>query len=76
MMSTHFVAIINPPEAGILAVGSAMQVPVVEDGAGESWHAHESHHLDRSPGDRMALKRRALCKPWLLYLEEPMRLVL
>jgi pyruvate dehydrogenase E2 component (dihydrolipoamide acetyltransferase) len=28
----HFVAIINPPEAGILAVGSAQQVPVVEDG--------------------------------------------
>lgn len=29
----HFIAIINPPEAGILAVGSAQKVPVVkEDG--------------------------------------------
>ncbi|RMF81517.1 MAG: 2-oxo acid dehydrogenase subunit E2 [Chloroflexi bacterium] len=29
----HFVAIINPPEAGILAIGSAKQVPIVnEDG--------------------------------------------
>ena len=28
----HFIAIINPPEAAILAVGSAMEVPVVEDG--------------------------------------------
>ena len=28
----HFIAIINPPEAGILAVGSAMEVPVVENG--------------------------------------------
>ncbi|MBN2117864.1 MAG: 2-oxo acid dehydrogenase subunit E2, partial [Anaerolineales bacterium] len=28
----NFVAIINPPEAGILAVGSARQVPVVENG--------------------------------------------
>jgi pyruvate dehydrogenase E2 component (dihydrolipoamide acetyltransferase) len=28
----HFVAIINPPEAAILAVGSAKQVPVVVDG--------------------------------------------
>jgi pyruvate dehydrogenase E2 component (dihydrolipoamide acetyltransferase) len=28
-----FIAIINPPEAAILAVGSANQVPVVEDGA-------------------------------------------
>jgi len=27
----HFLAIINPPEAGILAVGSAMKVPVVMD---------------------------------------------
>jgi pyruvate dehydrogenase E2 component (dihydrolipoamide acetyltransferase) len=28
----HFVAIINPPEAAILAVGTASQVPVVENG--------------------------------------------
>jgi pyruvate dehydrogenase E2 component (dihydrolipoamide acetyltransferase) len=28
----HFVAIINPPEAAILAVGSAKEVPVVKDG--------------------------------------------
>ncbi|MDX1416371.1 MAG: dihydrolipoamide acetyltransferase family protein [Candidatus Promineifilaceae bacterium] len=28
----HFIAIINPPEAAILAVGSAKQVPVVVDG--------------------------------------------
>jgi len=28
----HFMAIINPPEAGILAVGSARQVPVVVNG--------------------------------------------
>jgi len=30
----HFLAIINPPEAGILAVGTAQKVPVVND-AGE-----------------------------------------
>jgi pyruvate dehydrogenase E2 component (dihydrolipoamide acetyltransferase) len=28
----HFVAIINPPEAAILAVGSVKEVPVVENG--------------------------------------------
>jgi pyruvate dehydrogenase E2 component (dihydrolipoamide acetyltransferase) len=28
----HFIAIINPPEAGILAVGSAQQIPVVING--------------------------------------------
>lgn len=26
----HFIAVINPPEAGILAIGSAMKVPVVK----------------------------------------------
>jgi pyruvate dehydrogenase E2 component (dihydrolipoamide acetyltransferase) len=29
----EFTAVINPPEAGILAVGAVTQVPVVEDGA-------------------------------------------
>ena len=29
----EFSAIINPPHAGILAVGAARQAPVVEDGA-------------------------------------------
>ena len=28
----HFIAIVNPPEAAILAVGSAQQIPVVVDG--------------------------------------------
>lgn len=28
----HFVAVINPPEAGILAIGAAKEVPVVENG--------------------------------------------
>ncbi|HPC06589.1 MAG TPA: 2-oxo acid dehydrogenase subunit E2, partial [Anaerolineaceae bacterium] len=28
----HFIAIINPPEAAILAVGSAREMPVVKDG--------------------------------------------
>ena len=28
----HFVAIINPPEAAIMALGTAKQVPVVENG--------------------------------------------
>jgi pyruvate dehydrogenase E2 component (dihydrolipoamide acetyltransferase) len=28
----HFIAIINPPEAAIFAVGSAKEVPVIEDG--------------------------------------------
>jgi pyruvate dehydrogenase E2 component (dihydrolipoamide acetyltransferase) len=31
----HFTAIINPPEAGILAIGGIEQRPVVADGAGD-----------------------------------------
>ena len=27
----HFIAIINPPEAGILAIGAARKVPVVQE---------------------------------------------
>ena len=45
----HFVAIINPPEAAILAVGSAQNVPVVVDGEVKVGHATESHSVSRSP---------------------------
>jgi pyruvate dehydrogenase E2 component (dihydrolipoamide acetyltransferase) len=39
----HFIAIINPPEAGILAVGSAMEVPVGEN-------------IERKPGWPLCVK--------------------
>ncbi len=70
-----FIAIINPPEAGILAVGSAMQVPVVEDGVvkpGTRMKATISIDHRVSDGAEAARFMQALAA----YLEEPMRLVL
>ena len=71
----HFIAIINPPEAGILAVGSAQQVPVVEDGqvkVGMRMKATISVDHRVSDGAEGARFLQALAA----YLEEPMRLVL
>lgn len=71
----HFVAIINPPEAGILAVGSALQVPVVEDGElkiGLRMKATVSIDHRVSDGAEGARFMQALAA----YLEDPMRLVL
>ncbi len=71
----HFVAIINPPEAGILAVGSALQVPVVEDGelkVGLRMKATISIDHRVSDGAEGARFMQALAA----YLEDPMRLVL
>jgi pyruvate dehydrogenase E2 component (dihydrolipoamide acetyltransferase) len=71
----HFVAIINPPEAGILAVGSAMQIPVVEDGqvtVGTRMKATISIDHRVSDGTEGARFLQALAA----FLEEPMRLVL
>lgn len=70
----HFIAIINPPEAGILAVGSAMEVPVVEDGEikpGLRMKATLSVDHRVSDGAEGARFMQALAK----YLEEPLRLL-
>jgi pyruvate dehydrogenase E2 component (dihydrolipoamide acetyltransferase) len=70
----HFIAIINPPEAAILAVGSAQQVPVVEDGEIKSgWRMKATISVDHrvSDGAEAAQFMQALAK----YLEEPLRLL-
>lgn len=71
----HFVAIINPPEAAILAVGSARQVPVVVDG--EVWvgtHMKVTLSADHrvSDGAEAAQFLQALAA----FLEQPLRLLL
>ncbi len=71
----NFAAIINPPEAGILAVGSARQVPVVTDN-GEirpGWRMKATIAVDHrvSDGAEAAKFLQALVK----YLEEPVRLL-
>ncbi len=70
----HFIAIINPPEAAILAVGSAREVPVVENGQvvpGLRMKATISVDHRVSDGAEAAQFMQALAK----YLQEPLRLM-
>jgi pyruvate dehydrogenase E2 component (dihydrolipoamide acetyltransferase) len=70
-----FVAIINPPEAAILAVGSAQQVPVVKNGAlAVGWRMKAAISADHrvTDGAEAAQFMQALKKK----LEEPLRLML
>ena len=58
----RFTAIINPPEAGILAVGATVDEPVVgKDGADRRRPAHDGHDVVRPPRDRRRA-RRALAR--------------
>jgi pyruvate dehydrogenase E2 component (dihydrolipoamide acetyltransferase) len=71
----HFIAIINPPEAAILAVGSAKEVPVVVNGeltVGTRMKATISVDHRVSDGVEAARFLQALQD----YLEEPVRLLL
>ena len=70
----NFSAIINPPEAGILAVGSARQIPGVEDGEIKpGWRMKATLSVDHrvSDGAEGARFLQALAK----YIEEPLRLL-
>lgn len=70
----HFIAIINPPEAAILAVGSAREIPVVQNGQvvpGLRMKATISVDHRVSDGAEAAQFMQALEK----YLEQPLRLM-
>ncbi len=70
----HFIAIINPPEAAILAVGSVRDVPIVENGQvipGKRMKATISVDHRVSDGAEAAQFLQSLKK----YLEEPLRLM-
>jgi pyruvate dehydrogenase E2 component (dihydrolipoamide acetyltransferase) len=70
----EFIAIINPPEAAILAIGSATQVPVVKDNTiVPGWRMKATISVDHrvSDGAEAARFLQALTK----YLEEPLRLL-
>jgi pyruvate dehydrogenase E2 component (dihydrolipoamide acetyltransferase) len=70
----HFVAIINPPEAAILAIGSVKEVPVVEAGevkVGIRMKATISVDHRVSDGVEAAKFMQEMAK----YLEEPLRLL-
>ncbi len=71
----NFIAIVNPPEAAILAVGSAQQVPVVVDGAlAVGWRMKATISVDHrvSDGAEAAQFMQAL----RTFLEEPLRLMI
>ena len=71
----NFAAIINPPEAAILAVGSARQVPVVEAGEVKvGWRMKATLSVDHrvSDGAEAAQFLQALA----VYLEEPVRILI
>lgn len=70
----HFVAIINPPEAAILAIGAARQVPVVVDGeVRPGWRMKVTLSVDHrvSDGAEAAQFLQALAR----YLEQPLLLL-
>jgi pyruvate dehydrogenase E2 component (dihydrolipoamide acetyltransferase) len=70
-----FVAIVNPPEAAILAVGSVMDVPVVKDGQlvpGKRMRATISADHRVTDGAEAARFMQVVKQ----YLEEPLRLLL
>jgi pyruvate dehydrogenase E2 component (dihydrolipoamide acetyltransferase) len=71
----HFTAIINPPEAAILAVGAVREIPVIEDGevrTGMRMKATVSIDHRVSDGAEAAQFMQALGR----YLENPVRLLL
>jgi pyruvate dehydrogenase E2 component (dihydrolipoamide acetyltransferase) len=71
----HFIAIINPPEAAILAVGSVREVAIFKDGMvapGMRMKATISVDHRVSDGAEAARFMQALA----LYLENPLRLLL
>lgn len=71
----NFSAIINPPEAAILAVGSARQVPVVEDGALKvGWRMKATISVDHRVSD--GVEAAKFLQALATFLEEPLRLVL
>jgi pyruvate dehydrogenase E2 component (dihydrolipoamide acetyltransferase) len=70
----HFIAIINPPEAGILAVGSAVEVPVVENGEIKpGWRMKATLSVDHRVSDGAEGAR--FMQTLAAYLENPVRMV-
>jgi pyruvate dehydrogenase E2 component (dihydrolipoamide acetyltransferase) len=70
----NFAAIINPPEAGILAVGSAREIPVVENGQIKpGWRMKATISVDHrvSDGAEAAQFMQKLAE----FLENPVRML-
>lgn len=71
----HFIAIINPPEAAILAVGTAQQVPVVVDGElTVGWRMKATISADHRVTD--GAEAAEFMQQFKACLEEPLQLLL
>jgi pyruvate dehydrogenase E2 component (dihydrolipoyllysine-residue acetyltransferase) len=71
----NFAAIINPPEVGILAVGSAREVPVVENGSLKTgWRMKATISVDHRVSD--GVEAAKFMQALAVFLEEPLRLVI
>ena len=70
----HFIAIINPPEAAILAIGSTQQVPVVKDGAlAVGWRMKVTISADHRVTD--GAEAAQFLQAFKAAMEQPMRLL-
>ncbi|HLO16312.1 MAG TPA: dihydrolipoamide acetyltransferase family protein [Anaerolineales bacterium] len=70
----NFAAIINPPEAGILAVGSAREVPVVENGQVKvGWRMKATISVDHRVSDGAEAAR--FMQKLAEFLENPVRML-
>ncbi|HEX7541985.1 MAG TPA: dihydrolipoamide acetyltransferase family protein [Anaerolineales bacterium] len=70
----NFIAIINPPEAAILAVSSAREVPVVDGGAIKpGWRMKATISVDHRVSD--GVEAAKFMQALAVFLEEPLRLV-
>jgi len=76
----NFSAIINPPEAAILAVGSARQVPAVVEADGRppelgvGWRMKATISVDHRVSD--GVEAAKFMQALAVYLEEPLRLMI
>lgn len=72
----HFAAVINPPEAGVLAFGTAKKVPVVQEdgGLGVGWRMSVTISVDHRISD--GAEGAAYLKALKELLESPMRLLM
>jgi pyruvate dehydrogenase E2 component (dihydrolipoamide acetyltransferase) len=71
----HFIAIINPPEAAILAIGAGKQVPVVEGGELiVGWRMKGTISVDHRVSD--GAEAAEFMGVWAELLENPLSLML
>ncbi len=71
----NFAAIINPPEAGIIAIGSAREVPVVENGQVKpGWRMKATISVDHRVSDGAEAAR--FMQELAGFLENPVRMLI